>query len=108
MYSKIFIDRHINLLLIEPNDIISRKDEIKGFVATAKLELAVKRCMDFYRDFGIDEDDDAVLLSTTLYIIIDNEKKGQLTQQDVAVQKQQVARRILQIIKDFSNLQLQA
>ena len=77
-------------------------------MATAKLELAVKRCMDFYRDFGIDEDDDAVLLSTTLYFIIDNEKKGQLTQQDVAVQKQQVARRILQIIKDFSNLQMQA
>ena len=77
-------------------------------MATAKLELAVKRCMDFYRDFGIDDDDDAVLLSTTLYIIIDNEKKGQLTQQDVAVQKQQVARRVLQIIKDFSNLQLQA
>ena len=76
-------------------------------MATAQLELAVKRCMDFYRDFSIDDANDAVLLSKTLNIIIDKEKKGQLTQQDVAMQKQQVARRILQIINDFSNLQLQ-
>lgn len=94
--------------MIEPNNIISRKNEIKGYVATAKLELAVKHCIDFYRDFGIEDDDDAVLLSTTLYFIIDHEKKGQLTQQDAVVQKQQVARRILQIIKDFSNLPLRA
>ena len=47
--------------MIEANDILSRKSEIKGYVATAKLDLAVKRCIDFFQDFGIDDDDEAVL-----------------------------------------------
>ena len=94
--------------MIEPNDIISRKDEIKGFVATAKLELAVKRCMDFYRDFSIDEDDDAVLLSMRFHEIIKGEKTGLITDDVAMVKKTQIAKSILTMIKDFSNLQLQA
>ena len=77
-------------------------------MATAKLELAVKRCMDFYRDFKVDDDAEAVLLSTSLYLVIDEERKGIIKPKDAKFEKQRIASRILQIIKDFSNLQLQA
>ena len=92
--------------MIEANDILSRKSEIKGYVATAKLDLAVKRCIDFFQDFGIDDDDDAVLLSMRYHDIIKGEKAGLLTDDVVAVRKTQVAKSILAMIKDFSNLQL--
>lgn len=91
--------------MIEPNDILSRKNEIKGYVAIAKLDLAVKRCIDFFRDFDIDEDDEALLLSTSLYLIYNEEKIGQITSQDAIVRKQQVAARILKLTKDFTNFQ---
>jgi hypothetical protein len=91
--------------LIESNDIISRKREIKGFVATAKLDLAVKRCIDFYQDFGIEEDDDAVLVSRRYYSILKKEKMGDMTFNDADVEYQKIARSILTMIKDFSNLQ---
>ncbi len=91
--------------LIEANDILSRKSEIKGYVATAKLDLAVKRCIDFYQDFGIDDDDDAVLLSMRFHEIIKNEKMGMWTEDVVITRKTQIAMSILTMIKDFSNLQ---
>jgi Effector-associated domain 11 len=94
--------------LIESNDIISRKKEIKGFVATAKLDLAVKRCIDFYQDFGIDDDDEAVLLSMRFHEVIKNEKMGMWTEDVVTSRKTQIAMTILTMIKDFSNLQLAA
>ena len=94
--------------MIEANDILSRKSEIKGYVATAKLDLAVKRCIDFYRDFKVDDDDEAVLLSTSLYLVIEEEKKGIIEPKDAKFEKQKIASRILLIIKGFSNLELQA
>jgi hypothetical protein len=93
--------------LIEANDILSRKNEIKGYVATAKLDLAVKRCIDFYRDFGIEEDDEAVLLSMRFHEILKNEKMGLWTEDIVTTKKTQVARSVLAMIRDFSNLQMQ-
>ena len=93
----------LSLALIESNDILNRKNEIKSFVATAKLELAVKRCIDFYRDFESEDDDDVILLSTTYYQILDKEKKGLWSIDEVMVRQQQLARRILQIIKDITN-----
>jgi Effector-associated domain 11 len=92
--------------LIEPNDIISRKNEIKGYVATAKLDLAVKHCIDFYRDFGIEDDDEAILVSRRFYSIMRKEKAGDIAFKDADVEYQQIARSILQLVKDFSNLQL--
>lgn len=93
--------------MIEANDILSRKSEIKGYVATAKLDLAVKRCIDFYQDFGIEDDDDAVLLSMRFHDIIKNEKTGLITDDVASVRKTQIAKSILIMIKDFSNLQMQ-
>ena len=94
--------------MIEANDILSRKSEIKGYVATAKLDLAVKRCIAFYKDFGIEDDDEAVLISRRYYSVIKKEKLGDLSFKDADVEYQQIARSILEMIKDFSNLQLPA
>lgn len=87
--------------MIAPNDIVERRSEIKHFVATAKLELAVKRCIDFYRDFNNQDDDDAILVSTSYYLILNEEKNGLITAEQAMTKKQQVARRILQILKDI-------
>ena len=88
--------------MITPNDILERRSEIKHFVATAKLDLAVKRCIDFYRDFNNLDDDDAILVSTSYYLILTEEQKGLITAEAARVQKQQVARRILQIIRELN------
>lgn len=90
---------------IEPNDIKSRKEEIKGYVAAAKLDKAVKRCMDFFTDFGIEDDDEAILLSMRYHEILNNEKKGTLTNDEVATKKTQVACSVLAIIKNFTDYQ---
>lgn len=86
---------------IAPNDILERRSEIKQFVATAKLDLAVKRCIDFYRDFNNMDDDDAILVSTSYYLVLNDEKNGLITSEEAMTKKQQVARRILQIIRDL-------
>ena len=88
--------------MIEPNDILERRNEIKHFVATAKLDLAVKRCIDFYRDFNNMDDDDAILVSTSYYLILHEEKNGLVTSEQAMTKKQQVARRILQIIRELT------
>jgi hypothetical protein len=75
-------------------------------VATAKLDLAVKHCIDFYRDFGIEDDDEAILVSRRFYSILRKEKMGDIAFKDADVEYQQIARSILQLVKDFSNLQL--
>lgn len=77
-------------------------------MATAKLDLAVKRCIDFYKDFGIDDDDDAVLLSMRFHEILNNENTGLWTEDVVTVKKTQVARSVLTMIKNFSNLPIRA
>lgn len=95
--------------MIAPNDILERRNEIKHFVATAKLDLAVKRCIDFYQDFNNNNDDDAVLLSTSFYMILQQEKNGLITMEFAMVEKQKIARRILQLIRDLiENLPLAA
>lgn len=87
--------------MIAPNDIVERRNEIKHFVATAKLEQALKRCIDFFRDFNQEDDDDAILISTAYYLVLNEEKSGLITPDEAITKKQQVARRILQTIKDI-------
>ncbi|HLP96363.1 MAG TPA: hypothetical protein VK168_20110 [Saprospiraceae bacterium] len=80
---------------------MERKSEIKHFVATAKLEEAVRRCIDFYRDFNNQDDDAAILVSTTYYLILIEEKSGLITSEQALVRKQQIAARILNILKEI-------
>jgi len=49
--------------LTSANDILGRRNEIKDCIAAAEMEHAVKRLIDFVRDFTVDMENDALLLS---------------------------------------------
>ena len=91
--------------MIEPNDILGRRNEIKGYVADADLIRAVNRCIDFFRDFKIEEDDEPILISHDLKLIIAKEKEGGIKPLEAFEQKKFIAQRILFLTKDFSNIQ---
>lgn len=51
------------IALIAPNDILGRRNEIKDCLAAADMAKAVKRLIDFMREFQPDIEDEVILLS---------------------------------------------
>jgi len=81
--------------LIPANDILQRRDEIKHHVATANFDSAVKRLIDFTRDFCQDQETAALVISSTYYVVYQSEQKGVLEFKEVLIQKNSIALRIL-------------
>lgn len=79
-----------------PNDIFhQRREEIKNHVATANFDSAVKRLIDFVRDYCADHETTALLISSTYYVVYQSELQGVLEFKEVLKEKNGIALRIL-------------
>ena len=95
----------LSFALIESNDILSRKTEIKGYIASAKLDLAVKRVMDFCQDFGnMDFEREALKVSFRHNDIKKKEDDGILNYDAALPHRMRVVESILTIITDISSI----
>lgn len=81
--------------MILANDILQRRDEIKQHVATANFDSAVKRLIDFTRDFCQDHETTALLISNSYHMIYQSELQGGLEFKEILKEKNSIALRIL-------------
>ncbi len=81
--------------MIIANDILQRRDEIKQHVATANFDSAVKRLIDFTRDFCQDQEITALLISNTYYVVYQSELNGAIDFKEGLKEKNNIALRIL-------------
>ncbi len=84
--------------MIPANDISGRRNEIKDFLAAADLDNAVKRLIDFLRDFLPELENDALLLSRKYSDIERNERLGLLDYQAIEIAKNQVGNGMLKTL----------
>lgn len=94
--------------MVAPNDILARRNEIKDCLATAQLEKAIKRMIDFVRDFHEEAEDEIVLLSMDYYDLRQDIKLGVVKREDARLDKRQLVNRLLMSLKDiFERIQIQ-
>lgn len=84
--------------MIDSTDIIGRKNQIKDFVAAARLEEALKHLMDFIRDFCDTMEDEAVILSMDYYELLKEERLEIVPYDDAKRTKRKLAYRMLQTL----------
>jgi len=91
---------HFNLkihriALVAPNDILGRRNEIKDCLAAADMAKAVKRLIDFMREFQPNIEDEVILLSMDFHDL-NREMRMELIPRDEARRtRRQIAYRIL-------------
>ncbi|NUO02657.1 MAG: hypothetical protein HUU01_18780 [Saprospiraceae bacterium] len=89
--------------MIPPNDILGRRNEIKDCVAAADMDKAVRRLIDFVRDFIEEMEDEAVLLSMDFYTLKQEERMATVKQDDLRLVRRQIAQRVLLTLNDAFN-----
>jgi ABC-2 type transport system ATP-binding protein len=71
---------------MEPNDIISRKNEIENYIGTAGLRSAVGRFIDLSRELG-SASNLPYLLSSRFHTIESNEGNNRRTKEEISIEK---------------------
>ena len=88
--------------MIDSTDILGRKNEIKDCIAAAQLEAALKRLIDFARDFSSISstmEDEVILLSMEYYDLMKEERMEILAYEDAKMSKRKLASRMLNTLK---------
>ena len=80
---------------IASNDILSRRNEIKDFVAAGNVEKAIKRFIDFVRDFYEEAGNNIVLLSMDFSSIKKEINLGTIKPDDARFEIRKIALRVL-------------
>jgi len=84
---------------IIPNDILSRRNQIKDCIANARLGKAIKHLIDFVRDINMELEDDVILISME-FSELENELRNELLRyEEGKLAKRKIAHRILQTLK---------
>ena len=81
--------------MIPANDIVKRIEEIKYYVSVANFDGALKRLIDLTRDFCQDQENTALLISSTYYVVYQSELNGVIDFKEAVKEKNGVALRIL-------------
>ena len=84
--------------MIPSNDILGRRNEIKDCIAAADMENAVKRLIDFVRDFYISMEDEVILLCMEYSELAKEERMRLEQREDIKLTKRQIAYRVLVIL----------
>lgn len=89
--------------MIPSNDILGRRDEIKDFLAASEMEKALKRLIDFIRDFCPDREDEVILLSMDYHELEKELRMELVAYQDGKVIRRKLAFRMLGTLKSAIN-----
>ncbi|MCB0530797.1 MAG: hypothetical protein H6574_10905 [Lewinellaceae bacterium] len=81
--------------MIPPNDILGRRNEIKDCIAADAVADAVRRLIDFMRDFQPFMEDEAVLISMDFTELEKETRQELVERQEAKRNKRQIAHRIL-------------
>ncbi|MCB9352267.1 MAG: ABC transporter ATP-binding protein [Lewinellaceae bacterium] len=84
--------------MIPANDILGRRNEVKDYVAASDIENAVRRLIDFMRDFIPEMENDALLLSRKFTDLERNERLALLDYKDTEITKGQISNGILKTL----------
>ena len=90
-------------MAVAPNDILNRRNEIKDFVAAGNVEKAIKRLIDFAREFYREAEDAVVLLSMEFSDLKKDINMGQLEGKEARLVKRQIAARLLGNLNEVMN-----
>jgi hypothetical protein len=87
-------------LEVASNDIARRRDEIKFLIADDNVLQALKRLLDFVRDFSDDTDhlNEGIVISASYARLEKHERRGTLPFQDVVQQRTQLLYQALALI----------
>ncbi|MEM7101958.1 MAG: hypothetical protein AAF502_02430 [Bacteroidota bacterium] len=85
--------------MVAANDILQRRDEIRHFIAINKLEQAIKRLMDFIKDFDEQYQDDVILISMDYYDWKEEKESGETQRSQIKMEKRRLAARILDTMR---------
>ena len=80
-----------------PNDLVARADDVRSLVATFRLDEAIKRLLDFAKDFDSKDhvhEDDAITISAEYHHLTDLELESNETA-TISSQRLQLMRRLL-------------
>ena len=86
--------------MIPANDILGRRNEIKDCIAAADMDNAVKRLIDFVRDFQISMEDEVILLCMEYSELVKEERLRLEQREDIKITKRQIAYRILMTLNE--------
>ncbi|MBK7873544.1 MAG: hypothetical protein IPJ74_24205 [Saprospiraceae bacterium] len=81
--------------MIPANDILARRNEIKDCIAAADMERAVKRLIDFVREFQAGMEDEVIILSMDYYELSKEERLDIIPYETAKQSKRKIAHRIL-------------
>lgn len=81
--------------MIPANDILARRNEIKDCIAAADMERAVKRLIDFVREFQAEMEDEVIILSMDFYELTKEERLDIIPYETAKLSKRKIAHRIL-------------
>ncbi len=77
--------------MISANDILGHRDEVKNHIASSEIEKALKRLIDFIRNYCPNMEDEVILLSMDYYDLekelrmeIVSYENGKLTRRKIA------------------------
>lgn len=85
--------------MIQPTDILSRRNEIKDCLAFSEMEKAIKRLMDFVRDFCEEAEDDVILISRRYYDLKKRDRLKTIEYEEIRDSEVKIAKEILEILR---------
>lgn len=86
--------------MIQPNDIASRLEEVRGLIASNKVPQALKNVMDFARDLAADDLIDEATIIRQNYRELENElRREEITRSEARKEKNKLIRQGLGLTK---------
>lgn len=86
--------------MIQASDIGARSQEIRDLVAAFQLASAIKRSMDFVRDFSDRRDlDEITILSMDFRQVEDGMRRGELTFKTGSSERKRLAQQLLKLLR---------
>ena len=82
--------------MLDPKNIKLRKNEIKNFVAAANIAEAVKHLIDFMRDFCLEMEDEAILISMKFNVLKKDLRRQTINNETETIQRNQLAVSLLE------------
>ena len=92
--------------MIEANDILSRKSEIEGYIATTGLRAAVGRFIDLSRELG-NIANAPLILSGRFHTIDEEDRSNKRTKEEISVAKTKLSDDLLSTLREFVDEALQ-
>lgn len=89
---------------IEPNDILKRAEQIEDLISSNRLEQAIKRLLDFVRDFANDSfyKKQVILLSANIIEMKNNQMNNILSYETICLERNRLIMSMLGLVEQIT------